>query len=122
MNKWKAIDSFWNSFGIPAYEEHSIPENAVMPYITYNVTVDSLGNMQVCTADLWYRSNSWQEVSLKADEIADYLTIGGKVIPIDNKQYVWVCRGAPFAQRMPDEEDTIKRIYIVTNVEYLTEN
>lgn len=122
MNKWQAMDTFWNSFSIPAYEEHSVPENAKMPYITYNVTVDSLGNMQVCTADIWYRSNSWQEISLKADEIADYITIGGRVIPIDNKQYVWVCRGVPFAQRMPDEEDTIKRIYIVTNVEYLTEN
>lgn len=122
MNKWQAIDAFWNSFGIPAYEENSIPEDAVMPYITYNVTVDSLDSMQVCTADLWYHSNSWEDISLKADEISQAITIGGKVIPIDNKEYVWICRGRPFAQRMSDEEDAIKRVYIVTNVEYLTKD
>ena len=122
MNKWQAIDAFWNSFGIPAYEENSIPDDAKMPYITYNASIDSLDHPQNCTADVWYHSNSWQGISLKVDEISNAITIGGKVMPIDDKQFVWICRGTPFAQRMADEDDEVKRIYIVLNVEFLTKN
>lgn len=122
MNKWQALDAFWNSFGIPAYEENSIPDDAKMPYITYNASIDSLDRPQNCTADVWYHSNSWQGISLKVDEISNAITIGGKVMPIDDKQFVWICRGTPFAQRMADEDDEVKRIYIVLNVEFLTKN
>ena len=41
-NKWQAIDRFWNSFGIPAYDESSVPQGATMPYITYHAEVASL--------------------------------------------------------------------------------
>ena len=29
MNKYQALYEFYNSFGIPAYEENSVPENPI---------------------------------------------------------------------------------------------
>lgn len=37
MNKAQAIQAFWESFGVPAYEESTVPDDAVMPYITYSM-------------------------------------------------------------------------------------
>ena len=34
MTKANAIYNFWNSFGITAYEENTVPEDAIFPYIT----------------------------------------------------------------------------------------
>jgi hypothetical protein len=44
MNKSQALQSFWESFGIPAYNEYTVPDNAEMPYITYSVIIGKLLN------------------------------------------------------------------------------
>ena len=36
MDKQQAIHGFWSSFGITAYDENSVPDDAELPYITYN--------------------------------------------------------------------------------------
>ena len=45
----------------------------------------------------------------------------GVVIKLD-KGYTYLYRGTPFAQRVKDNDDMIKRIYLNVNVEYLTNN
>lgn len=117
MDKWQAIQNFWESFSIPAYDETTVPDDAQMPYITYNAAVDSLDRPTVLTASLWYKTNSWSEISQKADEISDAL-IQVKTIPLD-VGYLYVTRGQPFAQRMVDEDDTVRRIYLTLMVEFL---
>jgi hypothetical protein len=42
-----------------------------------------------------------------------------KTIPLD-VGYLYLTRGNPFAQRMADDDDTVRRIYLVIMVEYLT--
>ena len=116
-NKWQALQSFWESFGIPAYDEATVPDNAVMPYITYSAIVDRLDNPIAMTANIWYRSSSWVEVSQKAEEISDEL-IQVKTIPLDTG-FLYLTRGNPFAQRIADEDDAVRRIYIVLMAEYL---
>lgn len=119
MDRWQALHSFWNSFDLPAYDEASVPDNAALPYITYAAAVDSLDNPTVLTGDLWYKSESWAEISQKADEINNTLIHGGVTIPLD-VGYLWIVRGSPFAQRVTESEDNIKHIYIVLMGEYLT--
>lgn len=120
MNKWQAINDFWNRFNIPAYDENSIPDDIDLPYISYSVQVGSLGDTLLMTASIYDRSTSWKFVSDKADAIADYI---GRfvVLPLDTG-YLWLTPGVPFAQRMSDNvyDDTIKRMYIVLNGEFLT--
>lgn len=120
MDKWQGLHSFFSSFGLIAYDESSVPDNATMPYITYTAAVDSFDTPVVISCDLWYQSTSWAEISKKAEEISNHLKNGGAIIRIDTG-YLWITRGAPFAQRINEESDTIKHIYIVLTGEFLTE-
>lgn len=123
MNKWQAINEFWNSFGIPAYDESSVisgGNSPEPPYITYEAQTGGLGQVLTLTASLWYKSSSWQDISQKADEIAEYIGVGYKIMDVDGG-YLWVVRGQPFAQRMNDpDDDMIRRIYVIVNAEFLT--
>lgn len=118
MDKWQAIQSFWESFSLPVYDETAVPDDAVMPYITYNASISSLDDPVALTANLWYKTNSWADISRKANEISDAL-VQVKTIPLE-KGYLYLTRGTPFAQRMVDEDDTVRRIYLVIMAEYLT--
>lgn len=122
MNKAQAIHTFWSSFGLPAYDQSSVPSGSgslQMPYITYEMKSDCIDREVGLTASIWYRSSSWEAISLKADEVAE------KILEIDpikvDKGYCWIKRGSPFAQRMSDEDDSVRRILINITVEYLTE-
>lgn len=123
MDKWQSIHNFWSGFGLTAYDENTVPtgsEAPEMPYITYNVITDSLDYPVQLNGSLWYKSTSWEEISQKADEIAAYLGVGGDVIKIDSG-YVWITKGQPFAQRMTDDsDDSIRRIYIIVQAEFLS--
>ena len=90
-------------------------------YITYEVQTANLGDPVALTASLWYRSTSWAEITQKAEEIAQAIGYGGKVIPVEGG-YLWIKLGSPFAQRMPvDEDDSMRRIYLNISVDFLTE-
>lgn len=122
MDKFQALQSFWGSFGIPAYDESTVPtgENKpAMPYITYDAVVGNLGDRCAMSASIWYRGTSWSEATTKLTEIASALNRSGKVIPMDEGA-VWIKAGSPFAQRMPDSDDTVRRIYINVTAEYIT--
>jgi hypothetical protein len=123
MTKEQALHSFWSSFGLTAYEENSVPsgENKPdLPYITYSVSTDSFGNDVALNANLWYRGTSWSAVNDKVAEISAAISSGGKLLDCDNG-CIWVKRGTPFAQNVPDPmDDLIKRKYINITVEFLT--
>lgn len=119
MDKAQAIYNFWSEFGLTAYDENSVPDNAVMPYITYSTITDSLDYTALLTGSLWYRETTWENISKKADQISASLK-DGKVIELDIG-YAYLYRGTPFAQRMGDEaDDMVKRIYFNVNCEFLT--
>ena len=119
LDKWKAVQAFWGRFGVPAYEQASVPQNVTMPYITYNGEVGAIGDVLVLSGSVWARDTSWEWISKKADEIAAYIGHGYTISDIDGG-YLWITRGQPFAQRMSDEDPTVKRIYINCNAEFLT--
>ena len=123
MDKWQAIDKFWNSFGIPAYDENTVvtgDNSPTPPYITYNAVTSRVGQEISLTASIWYRGYSWKEVSEKANEIAEAIGYGYKLENVDGG-YLYIRMGQPFAQRMGDpEDDTIRRMYIITDAEFLT--
>ena len=120
MNKAQTINSFWNSFGIPAYDMYTVPNDAQMPYITYEYAEDNFDNTVILSASIWYKSTSWQGVSEKAAEIAEHIG-NGKILKTD-EGYIYIARGTPFMQRLTDTDDTIRRIYITVQVEYMTLN
>ena len=119
-DKEQAINSFWNSFDVPAYDENTVPATAGYPHITYNVQTDSLDNVVDLYASLWYKSTSWKDITLKAQEIEKRLGEKGGVLLELNVGYAYITKGTPFMQRMADSDDSIRRIYFNINVEYLT--
>lgn len=120
MNKYQALQNFWSSFALPAYDENSVPTDPMFPYITYSVQTDSLDSPVLMTASLWYRTYSWEGISMKTEEIARRI-VEMDPIPLDNRQYLYLTKGVPFAQRMNDpSDDAIRRVYLNIMAEYLT--
>lgn len=130
MDKQQALQNFWESFGIPAYEETSVPDEEtlkelsptgeVYPYITYQKIIGSLGEPCYPTASVWTRSDSWAEADRILNSIYDALKRGGQIFKIDEGR-MWVVRGTPFAQAMSDTDQTIRRYFINLAVEFFTE-
>ena len=122
MTKAAAIYQFWNSFGLTAYEENTVPDDADFPYITYQLVTDSFDYEIPLTASIWYRSESWTAINAKAEEVSQKISRGGKIIPCDGGA-IWMKRGQPFAQSMGDESDNlIKRKYLNITAEFMTAN
>ena len=120
MTKAAAIYQFWNSFGLTAYEENTVPTDANFPYITYQLVTDSFDREIPLTVSLWYRGESWTGINAKTEEISQKISRGGKIIPCDGGA-IWLKRGQPFAQNMGDEsDDLIKRKYLNITAEFVT--
>ena len=120
MTKAAAIYQFWSGFGLTAYEENSVPDDASFPYITYQLVTDSFDREIPLTASMWYRSESWTAINAKTDEISQRIGRGGKIISCDGGA-IWLKRGQPFAQNMGDESDNlIKRKYLNITAEFMT--
>ena len=120
MTKAAAIYQFWNSFGLNAYEENTVPDDAAFPYITYQLVTDSFDREISLAASLWYRSESWTGINAKTEEISQAISRGGKIISCDGGA-IWLKRGQPFAQNMGDESDNlIKRKYLNITAEFMT--
>ena len=99
---------------------YTVPNDAQMPYITYEYVDDNFDNTVILSASIWCKSTSWLGVSGKAAEIADYIG-NGRILKTDGG-YIYIARGTPFMQRLSDTDDTIRRIYINVQVEYMTLN
>jgi len=122
MDKFQALQTFWESFGIPAYDENTLPtgdDAPAFPYITYDAVVSSLGTPVAISASIWDYGTSWARVTAKMAEIQSAIGRGGKVLPIDDGA-IWITPGTPFAQRMNDSNDMVRRIFINISAEYLT--
>jgi hypothetical protein len=122
-NKWQAQQTFWSSFGIPAYDENTVPDGATMPYITYEAVSGNLGAQTTISASLWYRSNSWAEISQKAEEIARKIYEDPRPALQIDEGYIMVRlpNGTMHSNRMDEPNDKqVRRIRFVVEVEFLT--
>lgn len=121
MTKDKALYAWFNNF-MPFYPASSVPGDVVFPYGTYELITDSLYGGEVgLTVNLWFYTESEADPNDKAQEFAQYIGLGGAVIPCD-EGYIWIKRGTPWSQSLTDENDNkIKRRYINVTAEYLTE-
>ena len=118
----QALHEFWSGFGWKAYDSATVPSGDLspqMPRITYDVAMAEFGEQVSMSASVWDKSYSWESVSKKADEIYERIGLGGKLLSYDDG-YIWIKRGTPFAQRMADEDDAIRRVYLNVDAEYFT--
>ena len=119
-DKWQALQRFWGSFGLPAYDENTVPDNAEMPYITYEAGTANFDKPLFLTGQIFYYSHSWEEADKKADEIARFIGCGYRTFKIDGG-YLYITQGSPFAQHMRDDSSgDVRRIVINISCEFFT--
>lgn len=118
MTNAEVIYRFWASFELPTYDETSVPAKSQTPYLTYETALDSFGNEVALTASLWYRDTGWEAITVKANQINAAISRGGRMLATENGA-LWLKRGTPFAQRMADTDDSIRRIVINVTVEFI---
>lgn len=123
MTKGAALHAFFSGFGMDAYAASSVPEDAVFPYLTYEYATDDFyGGETALTVNLWFYTESEAIPNAKAQEVADALGLGGRLIACDGG-YIWLKRGSPFAQSLKDDTaPNIKRRYLNVSAEYHTNN
>lgn len=120
MDKEQALQYFWSQFDVPAYDQSTTPEDAELPRITYEVITDNFGAQNILTASIWDRSTSWKSVTDILHKIEARLGLGGQTILYEGGM-LWVKRATPFAQRMSDPDDSIRRIIVNIECEYISE-
>jgi hypothetical protein len=118
MDKLQAYNGFWNSFGIPAYDENTVPDEAEPPYITYQAASDDFNHPVMLTASLWYRNKSWTNITAMEKHISEKIGRGGINVPYDGGGF-WLVKGNPWAQRMGDPDDMIRRILLQFSIEFI---
>ena len=119
MDKYEALNKFYSSFGLKAYEENSVPEKAKMPYITYEVITSSLGDNNVALAlQIWFNDTKLITIDKLTEEISDALS-GGKKLKCDDG-YIVLYRGKPFAQNIKTIDKSIKCKYITVMADFVT--
>lgn len=128
MDKEQALHTFWSQFGIKAYDMNTVPTDeefkkmgvAPFPRITYEVLTDNFGAQNALTASIWDKSPSWGTVTTLLHTIEQTLGMGGQTVRYDGGM-LWVKRGQPFSRRGQDPDDSIRRIVLTVEVEYISE-
>lgn len=122
MTKGAALQSFFNSI-MPSYASSSVPDNAALPYLTYELITSAWNGGEVgLTVNMWFRTTSEKEPNAAVDKLSNAIGLGGVQLPCDDG-VIWLKRGSPWAQSLTDETDkTIKRRYINVTAEYFTLN
>lgn len=126
MDKSQALYQFFSSFGLSTFDENSVPyeysfnnpsNTTKQPYLTYNVEIGDYGDEIYTSFSLWYYSNSWANIESKRKDIENALKDGGVNIAYDGGN-IWIKKSNPFAQRIGDSNDAVKRYKINIAVEY----
>ena len=102
-----AFYTFWSQFGIPAYSEDTVPANAELPYIRYQVAKTPLMGATVLTAYNYHRQKLMGNLERAevADRIADAIPEGGVKLPLEHGGYVIFYRNTDFQNPYQDPED-----------------
>lgn len=114
MTASRALYSFYSSFGIPVYDENSVPtgKNAPnFPYLTYSFSYGGFSDPVSLNMSIWYRGESWIPADDMMMQICARLESGGVQIPFDDGS-LWMTKGSPFAQRMGDPDDDMIKRYV----------
>lgn len=123
MTKEAALQEFFSGFGIDAYPSTAVPDDVVLPYLTYDLIADTWGGGPVSlTVDLWFYTDSEALPNAKVREISAAIGAGGMIVSCDGGG-IWLKRGSPWAQSLVDDTNkNIKRRYLNVTAEYLTVN
>lgn len=120
MDRWEAQYQFWNQFGVPGYEENTVPDrdDITYPYITYQAAAGGFDESISITASIYDRNSSWLNADKLADQIEHHIRTMLPMAYDDGKMWVYI-GNTTFAQNMGDpDDDLIKRKLLSINIEF----
>ena len=122
VTKGAALCTFLNGI-MKAYAESEVPNDAVLPYMTYELAIGAFGDEEIpITVNMYFHTDSEAIPNAKAQELSDAIGLGGIMLPYDGGA-LWLKRGSPFCQSMYDDADHhTKRRYINLSAEFISEN
>ena len=106
----RALYLFWSSFGLPAYTTMTVPDDAVIPYITYSLVETEPTEPSSHYAQVFYRATDNAGLLAKVDEIKQ--AIGTGIILKTDGGYVCIRPDTPFAQLVVDADPANRYAYI----------
>ena len=65
----EALKTFFSGFGLRAFQEGTVPDDAVMPYITFSISTPEWNQKASIYARVWDRTTSNTWLIEKADQI-----------------------------------------------------
>ena len=111
-NTAKALQDFFSGFGLSAYISGNIPDNAQMPYITYDLIEPEPLATGVFSASVWYRDTSVTAISAKVDAIKAAIDLGVSLPTPNGVIYIFREKEGRFSQIMNDPNRETKRAYL----------
>jgi hypothetical protein len=103
-----ALYNFWSSFGLPAYIEEHVPDDAQLPYITYTIVKPEWKENASTQGRVWYMSNSFVPLNAKVDEISELIGDGHSIKTPHGMIVLY--KDVNFVQIQPFPEDTNMRV------------
>lgn len=124
MDNYRAIQTFWESFGVDAYDEQTVFTSGsapAYPHITYEAFSGQWEAQKTMSASLWAKSTSWAWLKQRAEEIRKAIG-SGITMPVDGGIIWFRISNTPFAQVIASgsTDDLVKRILLTIEVEFLT--
>ena len=114
MDRWSALYAFWSGFGIPAYEENSVPTGSLRPnypYITYEAMATPWNGDVLMSASVWTRSTSWEQADALADAVEAKIK-DGYILPYDGG-IIYITANDTFAKHLSEpDDDMVKRVLL----------
>lgn len=93
----RALNAFFNGFGIPGYLEDNIPPAASLPYLTYKPVVPGGWNEEASFhARLWYPSSAGRLPVIQTEDKISAALAGGLTIECEGGA-ILLRKGVPWA-------------------------
>lgn len=128
MNKFEVQQVYWESFGLLAFNEQTVPDNVPdaitgdmiplrPPYITYEPVSGSLDGQMTATARVWFRGTSWAPIMGMVTQMEKTFD---RTIPFDGGVMKVRKPLSNFAQPMSDPNDEqLRTIVLNAEIEFL---
>lgn len=107
---------FFNSFEIPAYVTNFVPNNARLPYITYDAFIGKPLETVPIGIKVWYEGNLPTKLFETVEKIKTKI---GKELQLHcGNGFLYIFPGTPFAQPAADENPNVSVFYLNINISY----
>jgi len=97
----QTLKTFFSSFGLPAYTTESVPDEVVLPYITYQLVEPEWNQQANMYAQIWYPQRQLADLLTTADQIVEAIGEGNN-FDIDGGHIV-IYPSTPLMQLRADE-------------------